>query len=353
MRLATRVTELLGIRYPIVQAPMAGGFTPPRLVAAVSEAGALGSFAAALLPPEEILAGVAEIRALTDEPFGVNLFAPQPAPALDPGRATAVQAALRAVREELGLPEPEPPSPPGWTFETQLQAVVEARPPVFSFTLGLPPLESVRDAGATMLGSATTVAEAVELERAGVDAVVVQAAEAGGHRGTFLGSFEGSLVGALALLPQIADAVALPLVAAGGIMDGRGIAAALALGAEGVQLGTAFLGCPESGASDLYRDALARAKDDGTVVSPVVTGRHARWLRTPIVDRLAELEPLPFPLQGALLMDIRRAAGEQGRDDLSLLMAGQAAGLVRRLPAAELVETLVRETDETIRRLSG
>jgi len=346
---ATRLSELLRIRYPIVQAPMAGGFTPPRLVAAVSEAGALGSFGAAMSSPDQIREAVAEIRSLTDKPFGVNLFAPQPPAALDPERVVAVRAVARPARRELGLPEPELPKPPGWTFETQLQAVVEARPPVFSFTFGIPPLGPVRESGSVILGSATTVAEALELERAGVDAVVAQSAEAGGHRGTFLGTFEGSLVGAVALVPQIADAVSVPVVAAGAIMDGRGIAAALALGAEGVQLGSAFLGCPESSASDHYRDALARARDDGTVISPAVTGRHARWLRTALVERLSEIEPLPYPLQGALLADIRR---QDGRPDLALLLAGQAASLVRRLPAAELVETLVRETDETIRHLS-
>ena len=223
---ATRLSELLRIRYPIVQAPMAGGFTPPRLVAAVSDAGALGSFGAAMSSPDQIRDAVAEIRSLTDKPFGVNLFAPQPPPALDPERVAAVRAVARPARRELGLPEPELPKPPGWTFETQLQAVVEARPPVFSFTFGIPPLGPVREAGSVILGSATTVAEALELERAGVDAVVAQSAEAGGHRGTFLGTFEGSLVGAVALVPQIADAVSVPVVAAGAIMDGRGIAAA-------------------------------------------------------------------------------------------------------------------------------
>jgi nitronate monooxygenase len=350
MRWPERLSQLLGVRYPIIQAPMAGGFTPPRLVAEVSEAGALGSLGAAVLSPEQIREAVAEIRSLTDEPFGVNLFAPQPSPAFDPEQAARIQAEVRDARDELGLPEPEPPKPPGWTQETQLQAIVEARPPVFSFTFGPLSTEPLREAGSVVLGSATTVAEAVELERLGVDAVVVQSSEAGGHRGTFLGSFEESLVGGIALLPQIDDAVSLPLVAAGGIMDGRGIAAALALGADGVQLGTAFLGCPESGASDGYREALARARDDGTLVTPGVTGRHARWLRTSLVERLAGLEPLPYPLQAALLADIRK---ETSNPDLALLLAGQAASLVRRLPAAELVETLVRETEETIAGLGG
>jgi nitronate monooxygenase len=348
MRWPNRITDLLGVRYPIVQAPMAG-FTTPKLVAEVSEAGGLGSLGAAMLSPDQIREAVAEIRALTDEPFGLNLFAPQPASALDPEHAARVQSAVREVRDELGLPEPEPPKPPGWSYESQLQAVAEARPRVFSFTFGLPPLEAIREVGSAILGSATTVAEAVELEQAGVDAVVLQSSEAGGHRGTFLGAFEDSLVGALALVPQAADAVSVPVVAAGAIMDGRGIAAALALGADGVQLGSAFLGCPESSASEDYRDALSRARDDGTVVSPNVTGRHARWLRTRLVELVEGVEPLPYPLQGALLRDIRQA----GRGELSMYLAGQAAQLVRGLPAAELVETLVRETEETVSRLGS
>jgi nitronate monooxygenase len=349
MRWPNRVNELLGVRYPIVQAPMAG-LTTPRLVAAVSEAGALGSFGAAILPPDQIREAVAEIRSLTDAPFGVNLFAPQPSPALDQEHAARVQSAVREARDQLGLPEPELPKPPGWSYESQLQAVVETKPRVFSFTFGLPPLDAIREAGSVILGSATTVAEAVELERAGVDAIVAQSGEAGGHRGTFLGSFEDSLIGGLALLPQVADAVSLPVVAAGAIMDGRGIAAAFALGAEGVQLGTAFLGCPESGASEGYREALAHARDDGTLVTPGVTGRHARWLGTRLVERLSEVEPLPYPLQAALLADIRK---ETTSPELALLLAGQAASLVRRLPAAELVETLVREAEETVTRLDA
>ena len=218
-----------------------------------------------------------------------------------------------------------------------------------------PPLEAVREAGCTILGTATTVDEALALERAGLDAVVLQGSEAGGHRGTFRGEFERALIGGLALVPQVVDRVRLPVVLAGGIADGRGIAAALALGAEGVQLGTAFLTCPEAGTPDAYRRALSEADADATVVTPVYTGRHARMIRTPLVEELERsgLEILPFPVQGAVLADIRAAAAEQGRTDLMYLLAGQAAGLSRTLPAGELVETLVRETEEVLRELAG
>jgi nitronate monooxygenase len=232
--------------------------------------------------------------------------------------------------------------------------VAEERVPVFSFTFGIPLFEPVKEAGAAILGTATTTAEAAELEARGVDAVVVQGSEAGGHRGTFLSSFDQSLVGGIALVPQVIDRVAAPVLLAGGIMDGRGIAAALALGAEGVQIGTAFLGCPESGAPELYRRALAGATDDATAVTAVYSGRPARAIRGSFVDVIEEsgARLLPFPLQGMVAMDIRSAAAAQERTDLLFLLAGQGAGMVRNLPAGELVQVLVQETEEAIRRLA-
>ncbi len=350
---ATRAAELLGVRYPIVQAPMAGGFTTPALVAAVSNAGALGSLGGAMLSPDDLRAAIGEVRSLTEQPFAVNLFAPLPPPAASAEQIAAVQALLAPYRAELGLPEPEPPRPMGSPFEAQLAVVVEERVPVFSFTFGIPPLEPVREAGAVVLGTATTVAEAVELERAGVDAVVAQGAEAGGHRGTFLGPTDRGLVGGLALVPQVVDAVSVPVLAAGGIMDGRGIAAALALGAEGVSIGTAFLASREAGTPEAYRRALAESSAESTLVTRVYTGRHARTVRTPLIDAVedAGLDIPDYPLQGALLGDIRGAAIKRGRADLMLLLAGQGAPMSRELGAAELVETLVREADARLRSL--
>ena len=352
---ATRVAELLGTRYPIVQAPMAGGFTTPVLVAAVSNAGGLGSIGAALLAPEELRDAIAVVRGLTDKPFGVNLFAPLPRAEVDAEAVAALSAVLAPLRAELGLPEPEgAPSPPPSIVTDQVAVAAEERVPVFSFTFGIPSFETVKEAGAVILGTATTAAEAAELEEQGVDAVVVQGSEAGGHRGTFLSSFDQSLVGGIALVPQVVDRVAVPVLLAGGIMDGRGIAAALALGAEGVQLGTAFLGCPESGTPELHRRALAGSSDDATAVTAVFSGRPARAIRGSFVDVIEEsgVHPLPFPLQGMATMDIRNAAAADGRMDLLFMLAGQGAGMVRSLPAGELVETLVHETMETIREMS-
>jgi nitronate monooxygenase len=353
---ANRVSELLGVRYPIVQAPMAG-FTTPELVAAVSNGGGLGSLGAALLAPGALRAAIDDVRRLTDRPFGVNLFVALEPPQASEEAIAAMSEALEPYRAELGLAEPEqgPSPPPPGLADAQLAVVAEARVPVFSFTFGIPPLAAVKEAGCVVLGTATTVAEAVELERAGVDIVVAQGVEAGGHRGTFLGQLERGLVGGLALVPQMVDRIGPPVIAAGGIMDGRGIAAALALGAEGVQLGTAFLSCQESSTPRPHAEALAEAGDESTVVTPVYSGRPARTIRTALIDALERsgLEPLPFPLQAGLLAEIRGAAAEQGRPDLMFLLAGQAAALSRALPAGELVETLVRETEDVLRRLGS
>ena len=353
--LDTRVSRLLGTRYPIVQAPMAGGFTTPELVAAVSNAGALGSLGGATLGPDELRDAIGTIRRLTGRPFAVNLFAQLPPPEADTEQVEAMQAVLAPLRAELGLSEPQdvPSTPPPGLVEAQLAVVADERVPVFSFTFGALSLEAAREAGSVILGTATTVAEAVELERLGVDAVVAQSGEAGGHRGTFLGPFEDAVVGGIALVPRIVDRVSVPVLLAGGIMDGRGIAAALALGAEGIQLGTAFLGCPEAGSTALQRGMLAGAADR-TLVTRAYSGRQARLVRTRLVDAIedAGVDPLPFPLQAMLVAELRAAALEAGRRDMLFVLAGQGAAAIRELPAAELVETLVSETEAAIRRLA-
>jgi nitronate monooxygenase len=349
----TRLAELLRTDFPIVQAPMAGT-TTPELVAAVSNAGALGSLGASTLEPDALRMAIRRIRGLTERPFAVNLFAPHPCPEPSPETVEAMDAVLAPLRAEIGLPAPErgaqlvPPDP----FAGQLAVVAEERVPVFSFTFGLPPLDEVRAAGAVTMGTATTVEEAVELEAAGVDAVVAQGAEAGGHRGTFAGRFEPALVGTLALVPQVRDAVRLPVVAAGGIADGRGIAAALTLGADGAQLGTAFIPCPESGAPDGYKAAVLGAQASSTTLTRMYTGRWARAIRTPLIESLeaADIEPAGFPAQAHLLWDLRGAALELDRADLLFLLAGQAAGLSRPLPAGELVRTLAAEAEAALAR---
>jgi nitronate monooxygenase len=319
----TPLAGRLGLRLPIIQAPMAGGPSTPELAAAVSAAGGLGSIAGAMLAPAELRAAIGRVRELTDAPFAVNLFAPLPPASTD---RVAEWSRLTGVSRPAATPQ---------SFADQLAVVVAARVPVFSFTFGAPPLAGV---DAFTIGTATTVAEAVELERAGVGAVVAQGHEAGGHRGTFRGPVDRALIGTLALVPQMVDAVAVPVIASGGVMDGRGVAAALALGAQAVQLGTAFLACPEAGTAVAHRQALAAE----TTVTRVLTGRHARAVRTPLVERLeaAGLEPPDYPLPRYLSPE-------------PPMLVGQGGPLARSLPAAELMAALAAETEAALARTQG
>ena len=333
------------------------GATTPELVAAVSNAGGLGGLGGATLDPETLRGAIRRVRELTDKPFAVNLFAPHDRPEPSAETVAAVDGVLAPWRAELGLPNPERTGslvPPDH-YDAQVAVVLEESVPVFSFTFGLPPLAALKEAGTVVLGTVTTPEEAEQLEAAGVDAVVAQGSEAGGHRGTFAGPFEEALVGTLALVPQVVDRVSVPVVAAGGIADGRGIAAALALGAAGAQLGTAFLVCPESGIVDAYREAILGASASATVLTRVYTGRHARAVRTGLIADLeaSGVEPAPFPAQAMLLWDLRDAGTERGLSELLFLLAGQAAGLARPLPAGELVEQLATEAAAVLRRLGA
>ena len=343
----SQLAARLGIEYPLIQAPMAGGPTTPELVAAVSNAGGLGSTGAAYLSPEEVVRHSWRVRELTDRPFAINLFVPLPPPEhADPGRMLEL---LASHHQELGLAPPRPPVSPLPPFEEQIDAVLESDARVFSFTFGIPSapvLERLRARGLLLAGTATTVHEAKLLEAAGVDVVVAQGSEAGGHRGTFAAPFEAALVGTLALVPQVVDAVRLPVVASGGIMDGRGIAAARVLGASGVQLGTAYLCCPESGAARVYKAALRQARDDMTVITRAFSGRPARGLANALSEQLAHsTDLLPFPLQHAATTPLRRASAEKGDARFMALWSGQAAALIRELPAAELTRRLIAEAE--------
>ncbi len=353
----TPVTDALGITYPIIQAPMAGGPAGPALVAAVANAGGLGSLGAATMPPDQIRAAIQEIRRLTDRPFAVNLFAPQ-SPHATPEAIARMQALLQPYRAELGLGEPSAVTTYGESFEAQITVVLEERVPIFSFTFGIPPaqwLQALHANRAVIIGTATSVREARALEASGVDMIAAQGSEAGGHRGTFLGGAEEPLIGTLALVPQVVDAVGVPVIAAGGIADGRGIVAALALGAAAAQLGTAFLACPESGASPLHKEALLHSGDESTTVTRVFTGRSARGLRNRYTTELAAHrdEVLDYPVQGVVSADIRRAAASQGRVDLLALWAGQAVALCTTKPAGELVADLAAQAADLLRRLSS
>lgn len=345
MGLDTGLTRLLGIEHPIIQAGMAGGATTPGLVAAVSEAGGLGTLGAAYLSPEGIREAIREVREITERPFAVNLFIPEP---FDPSLydPEEVNAPLARYREELSIEAPA--EIPSYTqpFEDQLAVVLEERVPVFSFTFGVPDearLSALKEAGTVVVGTATTVREALVLEERGVDAVVGQGSEAGGHRGTFIGDFESALVGTMALVPQLADSVSVPIVAAGGIMDGRGLAAALVLGAEGVQMGTAFLPCPESGIHPEYKEVVLAAESEETALTRAFSGKPARGIRNRFMEEMEGREVPAYPVQNAYTRDIRAAAAREDRIEFMSLWAGQAARLGRAVPAAEVVESVVRE----------
>lgn len=324
---------------------MAGGPDSPELAAAVSNAGGLGSIGCAYLSIEGIEAVGSAVRRLTDRPFALNLFVRQE-PEPEPEAERRVQPVLDAFRAELGL-DPGPfRTWPREQFDRQLEAVLRVRPAVFSFTFGVPTraqLAALRDAGIYTIGTATTVVEALALDDAGVDAICAQGSEAGGHRGTFIGRFEDGLVGTLALVPQIARRTRRPVIAAGGIMDGAGLRAALGLGARAVQLGTAFMDCPEAGTHPSHRTALRSPDALCTVITRAFSGRPARGIRNRLSDRFEHVEPGPFPLQQRWTADLRAAAAAADRPDLMQLWAGQGAPLVRSLPAAELLAVLMRE----------
>lgn len=339
------LAQRLHIDYPILLAPMAGEAAKAPLVAAVSNAGGLGVLGAGYMSPDKLLATIAEIRALTSRPFGVNLFVTEPAER-DRSGVEAMRAALAPYHAELGIAAPALPASLEENFQQQMAAVLSARVPAFSFTFGVPSaqhMDALKAAGTCVMGTATTVDEALELERRGVDVVVAQGAEAGGHRGTFLdGAFENAMIGTMALVPQVADAVRLPVVAAGGIADRRGVRAARALGASGVSVGTAFLSTIESSVSNAYKLALTGPGSRVTGVTRVFSGRHARGVRNRYMDEMRAFEATApaYPVTNALTRDMRQAASRQGRAEFLSLWAGQAAPLARNWSVAQLMEEL-------------
>ena len=351
-----RILDLIGIEIPILQSPMAGAQGSDMAIA-VSEAGGLGALPCAMLSLEQARAEIGVIRQRTSRPFNVNFFCHQPPPD-DPAREAAWRKRLSPFYEEFGIDPASVPAGAGRNpFDAALcEMVEEFRPRVASFHFGLPApelLSRVKAAGCVVISSATTVAEARWLEAHGCDAIVAQGSEAGGHRGMFLRDDLAAQPGTMALVPQVVDAVKVPVIAAGGIGDARGIVAALALGAGAVQIGTAFLLSPESRVSGLHRKALADATDDGTALTNVFTGRPARG----IVNRaIRELGPIAadaprFPLATGAMAPLRSKAEARDSDDFSPLWSGQAARLARPVPAGDLARALAEEAEALLRRL--
>jgi nitronate monooxygenase len=357
----TAAVRLLGIRHPIVQAPMAGGWTTPELVAAVSNAGGLGSLAAARLSTSQLDAALARLRSLTARPVAVNFLLARPDPPPHDGGAGPVWAVLDRLRAAHGLPPRSAPLvlPPS-ALEEQLELVLASGVRIVTFAMGSPgPLvERVHAAGALAVATATTVAEAELLAAEGVDAVVAQGAEAGGHRSTFRVDADGGvpLVGTMALVPAVVDAVRCPVLASGGIMDARGVVAALALGAGAAQMGTRFLLAHESGAFPDYRRALVAARETDTEVTRTLSGRPARALRNRVVEAMAEsgVPPLGWPYQAIAASDLYEAAAARDDAGLAPLLAGQGLRLARATQAAgEIVDELVREGGVLLRGLTA
>jgi nitronate monooxygenase len=346
-----RFIDLVKIDHPIIQAPM-GGAVSPAMPVAVSGAGGLGSFPCSWLPPAQLRDAVAKIRSQTAKPLNLNFFA------LAIARDAAVEAAwlkrLAPYYAELGVNAPQFPVSFPSPFTAEIcDVVVELKPEVVSFHFGLPErslVDRLKAAGCVILCSATTVTEARWVEEHGVDAVIAQGVEAGGHRGMFLTSELTSQLGTLALVPQVVDAVKVPVIAAGGIADGRGIAAALALGASGVQMGTAFLLTPEATTSAFQRAAIKSAKDELSVITNVLTGRPARVFANRIVREIGPLagDVPSFPLGAIALGPLSKKAESQGSADFTGVYAGEAAALCRELPAAELTSKLAAEALERL-----
>lgn len=350
----TKVTQLLNIKYPIIQAGMAGGITTPELVAAVSNSGSLGSLGAGYMSPKQMRESIQNIKLLTDKPFGVNLFIPEN-PEVSKEKINKANEWLQPFREELNLQENlEVEKPNAFVFEEQIQIIIEEKVPVCSFTFGLPTKELVQQLkkeNIIMIGTATTVREAIANENIGMDMVVVQGSEAGGHRGTFLGPFEDAMIGTMSLVPQTVDHVTIPVIAAGGIMDGRGMLSALILGAGAVQMGTAFVTTLESGAKEQHKEAILKSTENQPVVTSTFSGKPARGIRNDFINKMKVYEgELPkYPIQNALTSPIRREAAKQNRPEWMSLWCGQSPILSKRQDASEVISEMLSQIDHIVK----
>jgi nitronate monooxygenase len=349
----TDATRRLGIRLPIVQGPFGGGLSTPRLAATVSNLGGLGSFGAHQVAPDKLAALTAELRGLTAAPFAINLWVSDH----DPGGLTLTADEFeRAWRifaryyAELGVARPAPPARYGQRFDEQIDALLEAAPPVFSFVFGVPSpaiLDACRRRGIVTAGAATSIAEAVALDEAGVDLIVATGFEAGGHRPSFLARAEDSLMGTLALTPLVSSRVRAPVIAAGGIGDGRGVRAVLGLGAQAAQLGTAFLACDESGATPDHRAVLFGDRALSTTLTRVYTGRLARGVTNRLTRELADHvhELPPYPITSWFLGQLKPAAIAAGNTDLLSLWSSQIAPTLQHHTAPALMAALAQTLD--------
>lgn len=352
--LETDLTRTLKIRYPIIQAPMAGGPASSTLAAAVSNTGGLGSLGAGYLTPEQLRIEIHKTRKITHQPFGVNLFVPE-----RPMKSEEIQKMndhLNTYRLKLGIPQNPSILKYRETFEDQVQVLLEEKISVFSFTFGIPSrniIQAMKERDIVLIGTATKVEEAKKLEMAGVDAVVAQGSEAGGHRGTFLKKGTQSQIGTMALVPQIADQISIPVIASGGIMDGRGVIASLVLGASAVQMGTAFLASRESGAHVVYKRKVLSSQEDDTEITFAYSGKAARGIRTAFMkDMHSFVGCIPaYPIQNEMTKDIRQAAAKEDNPEYMSLWAGQGLRLVKDDSAVTIMEQTIKEAKDIIKNI--
>ena len=348
----TKAAKVLGVDYPILQGPFGGNLSSVKLSALVSNMGGVGGYGAYTLTPAEIYALDAELKKATNKPYNINLWVSDtdaPAGELPAATFRAARDLFQPYFDELGIPVPDKPLSFSSRFEDQVQVILDTRPPVFSFMFGIPSatiLEQCRLRGIVTIGAATTLDEAIALDNAGVDLIIAAGFEAGGHRPSFLASSETSLTGTFVLLQLIREKVRTPVIAAGGIATGKGIAAALALGAGAVQVGTAFLACEESNALEIHREMLFSDAAKYTLLSRAFTGRLGRGLqsRISVETRGKENGFLPFPLQTQFMSSLRQAAIAQKKWEMILFWGGQIAPVLKHKKAADLMNSLLEET---------
>lgn len=366
------IIHRIDIQYPIIQAGMAGGATTPELVAAVSSAGGLGTLGAGYMQPEQMRKAIRTIKQLTSKPFAVNLFIPEPA-GIDQHISDAVMEDLQNIDRQLNEQGQEISEGRGkdrsketycfdesayrLTFHDQIQVILEESVPILSFTFGILDeiyIRQLREAGIILIGTATHVAEAIQLEAAGIDMIVAQGSEAGGHRGTFAGDPYSSLIGTLALVPLIVDQVSVPVIAAGGIMDGRGIASVMALGAQAAQLGSAFLLCKESGAHPAYQAAIRASDECSTVITRTISGKPARGIRNDLIRKLETYhDSIPaYPIMNELTRGVRQSAARTNNPQYMSLWAGQAARIMGEFQGAhDMMEQLIKQWRHVVKTL--
>ncbi|MCI2255301.1 nitronate monooxygenase [Domibacillus sp. PGB-M46] len=353
--LQNEMTKRFNIQYPIIQAPMAGGITTSKLVAEVSNTGGLGMIGAGYMTPVQTREQIRETKQLTPNPFGVNLFVPNEFHVTE-DQVQSANELLHPVCAQLNIGPADHPDIPEFSsifesFMEQISVIIEEKVPVCSFTFGIPSKEVIAELkqhNIILIGTATTVREAIENEKLGMDMVVVQGSEAGGHRGNFIDGHQESLVGLMSLIPQAVDHVNIPVIAAGGIMDGRGLMASLCLGAQGVQMGTAFLTCVESGAHKVHKEAILNAAEDQMTFTRAFSGKWARGIKNKFILDMQEHELLvpDFPVQNQLTQMIRKTSSAQNNQDFMSIWSGQSPRLAKNQTVKAFMKEIIEEANK-------